>query len=112
MKKIAVLPAIILLIVLLLFDVRLDFQFSMPREVVELDAAVETRYTQCVELRDKEIHRVVFATIDNPDVQREYLATQKDKAKAECRSKFPAHEITVQQPFRFKLLELKFRYAK
>jgi hypothetical protein len=44
-------------------------------------------YEECVAARDHEIHEKTFATIDNPDVQREVLATQKEIAKRECREK-------------------------
>ncbi|MEQ9561400.1 MAG: hypothetical protein RLN69_02685 [Woeseiaceae bacterium] len=44
-------------------------------------------YEECVAARDREIHEKTFATIDNPDVQREVLATQKEIAKRECREK-------------------------
>lgn len=46
-------------------------------------------YEECVAVRDHEIHEKTFATIDNPDVQREVLATQKEIAKRECRKQFP-----------------------
>jgi hypothetical protein len=45
-------------------------------------------YEECVAARDREIHEKTFATIDNPDVQREILATQKEIAKRECRDKY------------------------
>ena len=46
-------------------------------------------YEECVARRDHEIHEKTFATIDNPDVQREVLATQKEIAKRECRQLHP-----------------------
>lgn len=49
----------------------------------------QIRYEECVAERDHEIHKKTFATIDNPDVQREVLATQKEIAKRECRRMFP-----------------------
>ncbi len=112
MKKIALPLAIVLLVILVLFDIDLDLQFSLPREVVELDAQQEMRHVHCVDLRDAEIHRVAFATIDNPDVQREYLSTEKDKAKVICRREFPHDQTTSKQPFRFNVVDLKFRYSE
>ena len=49
----------------------------------------EKRFQTCVAERDREIHRRVFSTIDNPDVQREYLSTQKEIAIGECRLQYP-----------------------
>jgi hypothetical protein len=112
MKKIALLLAIVLLAILVLFEINLDLQFSLPREVVELDAQQEMRYVHCVQVRDTEIHRVTFANIDNPDVQREYLSTEKDKAKATCRAEFPGIQTTSKEPFRFNVVDFKFRYSK
>jgi hypothetical protein len=48
----------------------------------------EILYEECVAKRDREIHENTFATIDNPDVQREVLATRKDIAKRECREMY------------------------
>lgn len=110
MKNLAVVLAVALLLLFLFFEVRFDFQVSMPREIVELDSEQENRYIRCVEERDAEIHRIAFATIDNPDVQREYLATQKDEAKLVCRSEFPMKKNTKKQSFRVKLVDLKYRY--
>jgi hypothetical protein len=107
MKNLAVVLAVALLLLFLFFEVRFDFQVSMPREIVELDSEQENRYIRCVEERDAEIHRIAFATIDNPDVQREYLATQKDEAKLVCRSEFPMKKNTKKQSFRVKLVDLK-----
>jgi hypothetical protein len=112
MKKIMLILVGTLLIVFLLFEVRIDFQFALPAEVAGRDDEQERRYEQCVESRDREIHRVAFGTIDNPDVQREYLSTHKDRAKIDCRREFPVVENVTHEPFRFKLLELRYRFAK
>lgn len=49
----------------------------------------EQAFRECVAARDREIHRRTFATIDNPDVQREILATEKERAVRECRELYP-----------------------
>jgi hypothetical protein len=53
----------------------------------------EILFEGCVASRDLEIHHKTFATIDNPDVQREVLAAQKEIAVRECRKKFPSGTV-------------------
>jgi hypothetical protein len=109
MKKLLVVFFVMTLLLLVLFRVEFDFQFSMPEDIEVPDAGQEALYQQCVDERDAEIHRVVFGTIDNPDVQREILSTQKDIAKAECRREYPERMTTERRPFRLKLIDLQFR---
>lgn len=110
MKNVAAVLAVALLLLFLFFEVRFDFQISMPREIVELDAEQEARYLRCVEERDADIHRTAFATIDNPDVQKEYLAAQKVEAQLVCRVDFPAIRTTSSQSFRIKVVDLEYRF--
>jgi len=53
------------------------------------DSAAGSRYQQCFDERDKAMHREAFATIDNPDVQKEFIATNRDRIREECRREFP-----------------------
>jgi hypothetical protein len=93
-----------------LFEVSLDLQFSLPGESRQLDAEQEARYAACYADRDKEIHDVAFGTIDNPDVQKLYISNNRAVATAECRLLFPEQWIAVDEPFRFNLVDLRFRY--
>jgi hypothetical protein len=99
-----------LIAVVALFEISFDFQFSSPGEVRQLDAKQEERYETCFAQRDKEIHDVAFATIDNPDVQKLYISNNRDLAVAECRAQFPKHWTVVDAPLRFKLIDLRFRF--
>jgi hypothetical protein len=58
-----------------------------PEPAMPVRSPQQILYEECVAARDYEIHKKTFATIDNPDVQREVLATQKEIAKRECREK-------------------------
>ena len=93
-----------------LFEVRVNFQFSLAGEKSELDAGQEARYAACYAERDREIHDVAFGTIDNPDVQKLYISSNRELAATECRLLFPEQRITVEQPFRFNLVDLRFRF--
>lgn len=110
MKKVLIIGVAALCLLLILYDVSVDFQFSMPQDVQVVDAAWEAQYQACVDERDVEIHEIAFSTIDNPDVQREFLSTHKDKAKAECRLEYPERMTIVAQPFKFSLLAFEYRF--
>jgi hypothetical protein len=99
-----------LLALFVLFEVRINFEFSLPREGRHLDMDQEERYASCYAGRDLEIHDVAFGTIDNPDVQKLYIRNNRDKAQAECRRQFPEQWVTVAKPFRFNVVDLRFRY--
>ena len=99
-----------LVVLFVLFDVRINFEFSLAGEGSQLDAEQESRYAACYATRDKEIHDVAFGTIDNPDVQKLYILNHRDEAASGCRERFPEQWITVEEPFRFNVLDLRFRY--
>jgi hypothetical protein len=99
-----------LIVFFTLFEVSINFEFSLAGEGRELDAEQEARYQACYAGRDKQIHDVAFGTIDNPDVQKLYIANNRDLAAAECREEFPEEWIVVDEPFRFNLVDLEFRF--
>lgn len=99
-----------LLALFVLFEVRINFEFSLPGESRELDVEQEARYAACYAERDREIHDVAFGTIDNPDVQKLYIRNNRDKAASECRKQFPEQVTIVDEPFRFNVIDLRFRY--
>lgn len=109
LKFVVLAAAAAAIVFLSLFRVRIDVGFSLPREVERLDEAQEARFTVCVEERDRDIHRHAFGTIDNPDVQREVLIMEKEKAIAACRTEYPEIRETVSEPFRFNLVDLELR---
>ena len=95
---------------LVLFEIRFRFEFSMAGESSQPDAAQEARYAACFAERDDEIHDVAFGTIDNPDVQKLYILNNRKRAAAECRQNFPEQWIAIEEPFRFNLFDLHFRF--
>lgn len=110
MKKALVIVVAALLIVLSLFEVDLNPQFALPREVQQADAAQEAMFDACVEEQDRIVHGETFAAIDNPDVQREVLARRMQEATRDCREQFPRRMATVEEPLKFNLVDLEFRY--
>ncbi|MGB5580831.1 MAG: hypothetical protein WBM68_09730 [Woeseia sp.] len=102
--------AVCALLVPALFEVSFDPQFALPAEVQVAEPRQEARFEECLTQRDAFIHETAFSTIDNPDVQREFISTERDKARAECRASFPEHLQTEHLPLRIKLVDLKFRY--
>ena len=82
----------------------------MPREVEILDSVQESRFDACLLQRDRLIHAETFGNIDNPDVQREILLTEKERAASACREIFPEMQITIREPFHFSVIEFEFRF--
>ena len=97
-------------IVLALYDLRLNFVFLLPDEVEQPDPAQEALYAECYQARDNLIHDTAFTTIDNPDVQKEFINTSRARAARECRDEYPQQLVTVRQPFRLNILDLHPRY--
>lgn len=110
MKKTLLIALAGLALVLVLFDVDVDFRFALPRDVEQLDAEQEARYTACMQEQDRIVHSQTFAEIDNPDVQREVLARRMREASLRCREEFPERRETVRSPFEFNLIDLKARF--
>lgn len=92
------------------FDVDINLEFSMPRNVEMLDFEQESLFKNCVDEKDRLIHAETFGTIDNPDVQREILVTEKERAARECREIYPERRVTTSEPFHFNAIDLTFRY--
>ena len=95
---------------MVLFDIDLNPQFAMSGESQQIDKEQEARFDACVDEKDRLVHAETFAGVDNPDVQREMLMSRKEQLVRECRIEFPETRVTVTTPFRFNLLDVKFRY--
>lgn len=104
------LSALVLVAVFVLFEVTFPLDVASPYESVIPDPAVEAEYLNCYEEKDKAMHRVAFSTIDNPDVQKEYISTNRDRIARECRLQFPEELIKVLQPARFNLVDFEPRF--
>ena len=102
--------AVAIAVVITLYEMQLNFVLSLPVEIEQRDSAQEALYTQCYESQDKQIHYTAFATIDNPDVQKEFINTSRVLAASECRNDYPLLWITIRQPFRFNFIDLRARY--
>lgn len=111
MKTVVSIAALALALLLILFEVDLNPQFAMPRSVERPDAAREARFAACMDEQDRLVHGDTFAAIDNPDVQREVLARRMKEASGVCRAQYPERKVTVQEPFRFNLLDFEYRFS-
>ena len=109
-KKTLGIIAVAIGLTFILYDVQLDPAFSLPGEIEQTDAAQEALYIQCYESRDEQIHDTAFATIDNPDVQKEFINTSRARAASECKDEYPQQLVTIRRPFRLNLIELHPRY--
>jgi hypothetical protein len=109
-NKTAWLAAASLVAVIVLFEVSVNVEFSMPRDMTRADPEREVRYQACFEEKDAEIHRIAFATIDNPDVQKEFINTNRAAARGDCRQAYPMQMETIKEPFRINLIDLQPRF--
>ena len=93
-----------------LFDIRFAYDVSTgsTREIPDPD--VEAAFSRCFAAADEALHERAFATIDNPDVQREFITSERAAARRDCRAQFPAKMIVVEEPSRFRLFELSPRF--
>lgn len=102
--------SIALLAVFVLFDVTFVFDIAGAGRQELPDPAAEAAYEECYRQKDEEIHTTAFGTIDNPDVQREFIASNRARAAAECRRLHPERMITVEEPARFNLVDIEPRF--
>ena len=98
------------ILILALYDVDLVFDVAMPGETEMPDPAIETAYQSCYQARDDEIHATAFGTIDNPDVQKEYITSQRAVAARQCRQDHPQSMVIVETPGRFNIVDLSPRF--
>jgi len=110
LKKAAWIGIGALVLLPVLFEIRVDFEFSLPGQSEQPDPDQEARYAACYAARDDEIHDVAFGTIDNPDVQKLYISNNRAVAATDCRLQFPEQLIEVDEPFRLNVVDLHFRF--
>ena len=60
------------------------------------DPEIEAAFDACYAGKDDEIHTTAFGTIDNPDVQKEFITANRARAVAECRELHPERLINVE----------------
>ena len=96
---------------LVFFDVDIAPEFALPGTAEIDDPGQESRYSDCFAARDAAIHERAFATIDNPDVQKEYIAMQRDEARQACRASHPRRRTVIDTPFRFNLVDVAPRFG-
>jgi len=96
MAKGKIISALVLTAILAAVLIEVDISTSTITEVA--DPEVEAQYQSCYQEKDKEIHATAFGTIDNPDVQKEFITTNRARAAAECRDLNPESVIRVEEP--------------
>ena len=98
-----------MLVLVALFEISLPLDFGGIEVVQAPDPVVEEDYAACYQEKDEEMHRAVFGAIDNPDVQKEMISTNREGIARECRQLFPQEFITVEQQTPLNLIDLKPR---
>lgn len=102
--------ALVGLIFAVLFEISLPLNFARVESVEVPDPEVEAAFGLCYAEKDEEMHRAVFAAIDNPDVQKEMINTNRQNISRECRQRFPETMITVEREVAMNLVDIKPRF--
>lgn len=112
MTRLKITSAFFLLIVgiFILYEVDFIFDIAGASQTQVADPAIEAAYEQCYAEKDDEIHATAFGTIDNPDVQKEFITSNRAQAATECRTLHPESIITIEDPGRFNLVDLTPRF--
>ena len=91
----------VILLTAILVGVLFEFDIAPSTMTEIVDPAVEANFEACYQEKDDEIHATAFGTIDNPDVQKEFIIANRARAAAECRTQYPESLISVEEPGRF-----------
>ena len=97
-------------VILASYDVDFVFDVALPAETSIPDPAIEEAYLGCYRERDDDIHAIAFGSIDNPDVQKEFISSNRERAARECRELHPEVKVIVHEPARFNLVDLEPRF--
>jgi len=108
--KIIGFPALALLVMFVLFDVTLVLDFGTSNPDKFPDPVVEAEFARCYQEKDRQIHATAFGTIDNPDVQREFISANRAKARRECRALYPESLIAEDNSSGFNIVDLTPRF--
>lgn len=109
-SKILQLVILAMILVFVFFEVSFPLDIAPAAEARVPDPTIEAEFERCYAERDREVHRTAFSTIDNPDVQKEFISTNRERIAGECRKSNPERLITVQEPSRFNLVDLNPRF--
>ena len=99
-----------LVVVFILFEVNFVLDLGGSQDIEVPDPEVEAAYDACYREKDDEIHATAFGTIDNPDVQREFITSSRARAAADCRQRYPESTITVETTSPFNLVDVEPRF--
>lgn len=110
LKKTTIILALSAIAVLVLFDIDWVFDYGRTSGYEIPDPAIEERYENCYALEDDAMHRQAFGTIDNPDVQREFISAHRAVIAAECRAQFPQQLILVEDDASINLIDVHPRF--
>ena len=98
------------LVFIAFYEVSLPLEWAGVESVQMPDPDTEAEYRRCYEEKDAAMHQAVFGAIDNPDVQKEMISTNRDRISIECRQRHPENTITVERDVESNLIELKPRF--
>jgi len=98
------------LLIFIVFEVDLGQDVGGSDTTEVPDPVIEARYEECYAVRDDAMHRQAFSTIDNPDVQREFISANRALIAAECRAQFPQEMIVLEDDDSTTLIRFRPRF--
>ena len=105
---------ILVLATIILFNLLYKINFFWNLTSVSIinipEPEIEENYIKCYQEADASIHVDAFNSIDNPDVQREYISSMRKEAQKKCRSDFPEEVVTLEVPRERKFFNIKARF--
>lgn len=110
LKKSAIIVALGAIAAVVLFDINWVFDLGGTHSFEAPDPAIEALYENCYATKDDAMHRQAFGTIDNPDVQREFISANRAAIAAECRAEFPQQLISIETNSTINLLDVEPRF--
>ncbi len=110
LKEFIVLIVFGVFLIFVLFEVELGQDVGRSDAIEVPDPVIEAQYKNCYANRDDAMHRQAFSTIDNPDVQREFISAKRAEIAAECRAQFPQKMIVLENEDSAALIRFRPRY--
>ena len=92
------------------YEIDMVLDFGGTTTVVKPDPVSEALYLNCYEEKDERMHAEAFGTIDNPDVQREFISANRQRIEAECRAEHPPKSVEIVEESPLNLIDMKARF--
>ena len=98
------------LLIIVFYEISLPLEFARMETIQIPDPDAEAAYDRCYAEKDREMHEAVFGAIDNPDVQKEMISTNRERIASDCRQLHPERMTTIERELESNLIVLMPRF--